>query len=65
MYEDHLKSINPTIPQLTYTLADILRYVDNLPDLSMLVFERSGLYAPHDKAWIKARLQQHAIRMRS
>ena len=37
LYEEQLKEWNPDVVNIDYTTADILTYVDKLPDLCMLV----------------------------
>ena len=63
MFEGELRRLNPTIPTLTYDVSDLLRWVDSLPDMSLLAFSVPvNAYIPHDKDWIKTRLYQHLRR---
>jgi len=59
MYEAKLKSVNPTLRQITYDIADLFTFIDQLGDLSCLVFEDSvGAYRPYGKDWIKQKVFQ-------
>merc|ERR1712168_887088 len=55
LFEEHLKRQNPTKPQITYDVADLFDFIDQLPDLCCLVFE-GDRYAPYNKEWIKERI---------
>ena len=49
--------MNPNSPSITYDISDLFEFVENLADLSCLVFEKtSGKYIPHNKAWIKEKI---------
>ena len=39
-YEKRLKELNPTVRNLRYEARDLMSYVDNLPDLGILVYAR-------------------------
>ena len=53
MYEEHLKKQNPNIPSITYDISQLFDFIDQLADLSCLVYQRSSnTYAPYNKDWI-------------
>merc|ERR1712241_1246592 len=53
MYEEHLKRQNPNIPSITYDISQLFDFIDQLADLSCLVYQRSSnTYAPYNKDWI-------------
>ena len=57
IFEEHLKRINPNSPSITYDIAQLFDFIDQLADLSCLVFQKAtGSYAPYDKEWIKEKL---------
>uniref|UniRef100_T1J5Y2 Enhancer of rudimentary homolog n=1 Tax=Strigamia maritima TaxID=126957 RepID=T1J5Y2_STRMM len=57
MYEDHLKRQNPNTPSITYDISQLFDFVDQLTDLSCLVYQRnSNSYAPYNKDWIKEKI---------
>ena len=56
-YEKQLKALNPQARQLTYTVKDLHAYIDQLADLSALVYSPTEkLYAPRGKEFIKQQL---------
>ena len=56
-FEKQLKQLNPQMPNITYSINDLYTFVDNIPDLSCLVYEEKvGAYMPYDKTWIKRRV---------
>jgi len=57
MYEEHLKRQNPNIPSITYDISQLFDFIDQLADLSCLVYQRSSnTYAPYNKDWIKEKI---------
>ena len=57
IYEEHLKRQNPDIPSITYDIAQLFDFIDQLADLSCLVYHRDkNMYAPYDKKWIKEKI---------
>lgn len=57
IYEEHLKRQNPDIPSITYDISQLFDFLDQLSDLSCLVYHKSNnMYAPYDKAWIKEKI---------
>ena len=66
MFEKELKRLNPNMRNITYDVTDLYRYIDNLTDLSALVYNpQLDAYAPCNKDWIKQRAFQHLKRMAS
>ena len=57
MFEEHLKRQNPNIPSITYDISQLFDFIDQLADLSCLVYQRSSnTYAPYNKDWIKEKI---------
>ena len=57
MYEQHLKMTFPKHTEISYDLAQLFEYCNQLTELSILVFQKSShSYAPHDKEWVKEKL---------
>jgi len=57
LFEEKLRSQNPRQKQLTYDINDLYRFIDDLPDLSALVFNQQlAAYEPHNKEWLKQKL---------
>eukprot|EP00923_Selenidium_pygospionis_P053084 GHVN01091954.1.p1 GENE.GHVN01091954.1~~GHVN01091954.1.p1 ORF type:complete len:105 (+),score=8.94 GHVN01091954.1:73-387(+) len=54
LYEQALKVLNPGGKDVSYEILDLYRYIDNLADFGILVYDSqiSG-YVPHDKNWAK------------
>mmetsp|Transcript_65685 Transcript_65685/g.104659 ORF Transcript_65685/g.104659 Transcript_65685/m.104659 type:complete len:104 (+) Transcript_65685:141-452(+) len=60
MYERQLKEQNPNKRQITYDIQNLFEYIDNLPDLSCLVFApKYHVYEPKGKQWIKDQVFKH------
>lgn len=56
-FEARLKDMNPRQRQLTYSLPELLDYIDGLTDISALVYEDNvRAYVPHDRIWIKQKI---------
>eukprot|EP00300_Choanocystis_sp_HF-7_P029405 c36224_g1_i1.p1 GENE.c36224_g1_i1~~c36224_g1_i1.p1 ORF type:complete len:105 (+),score=23.53 c36224_g1_i1:97-411(+) len=54
LYEARLSQLNPSIREITYTIADLNNFVDNLGDISCLSLRaRDGTYIPRDRDWVK------------
>ena len=54
-YEAKLRNLNPGQQKLTYSAADLQKYVDSMHDVSMLVSDpQTKQYAPKGKAFIKS-----------
>jgi hypothetical protein len=59
VFEEHLKKRDPTSPSITYDITELFSFVDQLSDLSCLVFQRqTGQYQPNNKDWIKQEIFQ-------
>lgn len=57
IYEEYLKRENPNTPTITYDIKQLFDFLDNLTDLSCLVYQKStNTYAPYNKNWIKDRV---------
>ncbi|XP_045689803.1 enhancer of rudimentary homolog [Phyllostomus hastatus] len=53
-YEEHLKKINPNSPSITYDISQLFDFIDDLADLSCLVYRTdTRMYQPYHKDWIK------------
>ena len=54
MYEEHLKRMNPNSPSITYDISQLFDFIDDLADLSCLVYRAdTQIYQPYNKDWIK------------
>ncbi|KAL1512344.1 hypothetical protein AB1Y20_005604 [Prymnesium parvum] len=59
VYEKGLKALNPNVRHITYDIADIYHYVDQLADLACLVYDAARkAYVQRDKDWIKRRIYE-------
>ncbi|XP_075988873.1 enhancer of rudimentary [Anticarsia gemmatalis] len=57
IYEEHLKRRNPNTPTITYDISQLFDFIDQLADLSCLVYQKStNTYAPYNKDWIKEKI---------
>ncbi|CAG9862181.1 unnamed protein product [Phyllotreta striolata] len=57
IYEKHLKRRNPNTPTISYDLSQLFDFIDQLADLSCLVYQKSvNAYAPYNKDWIKEKI---------
>lgn len=57
IYEEHLKRINPNTPTITYDISQLFDFLDQLADISCLVYQKStNTYAPYNKEWIKEKI---------
>ncbi|KAA0708507.1 Enhancer of rudimentary -like protein [Triplophysa tibetana] len=57
MYEEHLKRMNPNSPSITYDISQLFDFVDDLADLSCLVYRAdTQTYQPYNKDWIKEKI---------
>ena len=45
MFEKRLKSLNPSMRQITYDINDLFTFIDSLPDLSALVYAQGACQA--------------------
>ena len=61
--EKELKTLNPKVRNITYDIADLYAYLDQLQDLSCLVFnQQMNAYLPRGKDWIKQQVFHHLRR---
>eukprot|EP00891_Asterochloris_glomerata_P004564 jgi/Astpho2/4564/Aster-00146 len=59
-FEKQLKRLNPNLPSITYDVQDLFLYIDNMPDMSALVYDQGvTAYIPCNKEWIKKKVYQH------
>ncbi|CAL8302153.1 unnamed protein product [Boreogadus saida] len=57
MYEEHLKRMNPSSPSITYDISQLFDFIDDLADLSCLVYRGdTQTYQPYNKDWIKEKI---------
>ena len=57
IYEEHLKRQNPDTPSITYDISQLFDFIDQLADLSCLVYHKSNnMYAPYNREWIKEKI---------
>jgi hypothetical protein len=64
LFETQLKENNPNARNITYDVKDLFLFIDSLPDLGILVFQKNiQTYAPHDKDWIKRKVLDHLKKM--
>ena len=57
MYENDLKRKYRNRSTITYDISDLFKYIDNMNDLSCLVYHKSTEdYMPFGKDWIKERI---------
>eukprot|EP00906_Rhabdomonas_costata_P006604 RCo009613 len=60
IYETRLKQDNPQFRNITYDITDLLTFLDNIADLSCLVWSDDiRAYKPFGKEWIKQKVYQH------
>lgn len=57
LYEEHLKKQNPNTPSITYDISQLFDFIDQLKDLSCLVYKNeTNSYSPFSKDWIKEKI---------
>ncbi|KAK2101196.1 hypothetical protein P7K49_022544 [Saguinus oedipus] len=57
MYKEHLKRMNPNSPSITYDISQLFDIIDDLADLSCLVYRAdTQTYQPYNKDWIKEKI---------
>ncbi|BFZ12405.1 hypothetical protein BsWGS_15444 [Bradybaena similaris] len=62
IFEEHLKRLHPHDPSITYDISQLFEFIDQLTDLSCLVFQKTyGTYTPHNKDWLKEKIY-HMLR---
>jgi len=57
IFEENLKKMHHSSPQITYDVSQLFDFVDALKDISCVVFDDSTMkYIPYDKDWIKEKI---------
>nr|XP_045015790.1 enhancer of rudimentary homolog [Jaculus jaculus] len=57
MYEEHLKRMNPNSPSITYDISQLFDFIDDLADLSCVVYRAdTQTYQHYNKDWIKEKV---------
>ncbi|GMH34249.1 hypothetical protein BSKO_02083 [Bryopsis sp. KO-2023] len=64
LFEKKLKESQPTQRLLSYDVEQLYGFLDEMVDISALVYE-GGMYQPHPKSWIKKRCYMHLRRQAS
>ena len=60
IFESKLRQLNPNLPNIVYEVQDLWRFIDNVPDLSALVYDPGkDAYLPCGKEWLKKKALQH------
>ncbi|KAL0210208.1 hypothetical protein P9112_010292 [Eukaryota sp. TZLM1-RC] len=64
MYETELKKHNPLVVNISYTVDDIVNWVNTLGDVIALVWEPDHqAYLPHDRVWVARYIRRFCNRM--
>ena len=59
-FEKKLRGLNPTMATITYDIKDLYAYVDQMTDMSALVYApEPNAYIPCNKEWIKQKAYDH------
>ncbi|KAL7067278.1 hypothetical protein ACR3K2_22620 [Cryptosporidium serpentis] len=54
IYEQSIKCAISSLKEVTYSIDDLIKYINSLYDICMLVRDGSNRkYIPHDRQWIK------------
>lgn len=62
LFESQLRDLNPGVVQLQYDINDLMRFIDALPDLSILVLDlMTKNYVPYGKQYIKTAVSQYLL----
>ena len=57
LYEVQLKRLNPNKKTVRYEVKDLFQYVDELGDLSCLMYDnKTSSYVPYGREWVKKAL---------
>jgi len=57
IFEQKLKTVNTEANQITYSLVDLINYLDRLDDMSCLTYnDIQKVYIPHGRDWIKSKI---------
>ena len=64
LYEAQLKRLNPKLNHIQYDISDLFQYVDDLPDISFMVFDdQTTSYVPRGRKWIKRKVLNRLKKM--
>ena len=59
-FERKLRGLNPTMATITYEITDLYAYIDQMTDMSALVYAPDpNAYIPCNKDWIKKQAYNH------
>ncbi|KAL3147855.1 hypothetical protein ABBQ32_002577 [Trebouxia sp. C0010 RCD-2024] len=59
-FERKLRGLNPTMATITYEITDLYAYIDQMTDMSALVYApEPNAYIPCNKDWIKKQAYNH------
>ena len=59
-FERKLRNLNPHMPTITYEIGDLYGYIDDMVDISALVYDpKMNAYIPCNKEWIKSTAYEH------
>ena len=59
-YEKELKVLNPKLENMTYDISDLFPYLDQLADISLMVFQDAiHAYLPRNRDWVKRQMFSH------
>ena len=57
LFEKELKLLNPNQANITYDIADLFAYVDQLADISAMIYQEPiKAYLPRNRDWVKKQL---------
>uniref|UniRef100_A0A1B6MR03 Enhancer of rudimentary homolog n=1 Tax=Graphocephala atropunctata TaxID=36148 RepID=A0A1B6MR03_9HEMI len=60
VYEEYLGVAHPLTPQITYNASQLLKFIEDVPDMSCLVYQQaSNMYVPYNKLWIMEKVLNH------
>ncbi len=63
LYEQLVRKKNPGMKCVTYTLQDVLNFIDQIYEISMLEYDSAQKgFRPHGRAWIKSLLQLEVMK---
>ncbi|KAK4537826.1 hypothetical protein CDCA_CDCA14G3851 [Cyanidium caldarium] len=60
LYEQGVRLAQPGQTHIEYDVADLYRFVDQLPDCGVLTYDTEArMYRPHNKQWLKEQCYRH------
>ena len=66
MFEKKLAQDNPSQRNITYDAADLFKFIDNIPDISCLVYsQKISAYIPYNRDWVKNNVYSHLKKLAS